>query len=436
MNDIPWPKTLGRIAVVTAIGLSLSLVIGTLIAYVPVSPLEGMHAGVLAAGALLVLSYFAILRARRTPREKVWIFESHSVLGLATGMILSVIFLSGILLIYKSEIDVLLNPWLKIEAKGEYTAAKSWLDAVHSRTDLNTSNRIEIVWPESQTQPVRIDVSGPAGSERFFIDPYNANILDGKLRSKMGWVRKLHVTLSLGKAGHWLAGFVALAAVWLCIGGLTMGRNVFRDWHRLRFRRGLTVFLSDLHKRIGLWLLPFIAINAFAGMLAALFGILSMGPVEARFDGNYNALYEAVGSPQSVTRSDRSETPSVDEFIAMATAIMPDAKMRQLRILSYGDRNSIVSIRASHAGDIAPQGSSLLLNIRASTKEVVLQKQISNDGIFERLAMAFSAFHLASYGGNGVRALHAITALFVSVLPIVGMGIWYLRRRRNRNLAK
>ena len=101
-----------------------------------------------------------------------------------------------------------------------------------------------------------------------------------------------------------------------------------------------------------------------------------------------------------------------------------------MRIIGYGDENAIISIGASQKGDFAPRGASLLMNIRASTGEILLQKEVATVGIFERVSMVFGAFHLAEYGAGGVRLLHAITAVIISLLPFIGMALWFLRRRQ------
>ena len=167
-------------------------------------------------------------------------------------------------------------------------------------------------------------------------------------------------------------------------------------------------------------------------MLAAFFSVFSGGPVEARFGGSYNALYEAVGSPQSIVRSEPSVTPSMEEFISIAQGILPDADVHQMRIIGYGDRNAIISVRASRPGDLGANNSGLLVNIRASTGEILLKREVDKAGVFERISVALTAFHVASYGGAGIRRLHAITALIISLMPYIGMAIWFLRRQRRR----
>jgi uncharacterized iron-regulated membrane protein len=432
VNNIPWIRLLGRVFLITGIGLAISLLAGTLISIFPDSALEGMNSAKFVTGIMAVLIYFLLLRKRGTRKLNGWVFDLHSVLGLATGLLLSVIFLSGVLLLYQAEFDVLKNSSLEIEQGDSHTSVDAWVEAVAAQTDLNVSNRIDISWPDSRGLPAVVAVSGPNGFERFYVDPVSARVMEGRASAGMALVRRIHVGLNLGKPGHWLVGSVALAAVWLCIGGLSMGRNVFREWYVLRFRSGLQIFLSDLHKRFGLWLLPFIALNAFAGMLAAFSGVFGIGPMQTRFDGDYSALYEAVGSPQSVERTEPAPTPPISGFVDMAKNTIPDLDIYSIRVIGYGDANTIVSVKASRKGDLAPNGTSLRLNIRASTGEVLYKKEISKVGIFERISLALASFHLAEYGGKGIRSLHAITAVLVSLIPFLGMGMWFLRRRRRR----
>ena len=50
----------------------------------------------------------------------------------------------------------------------------------------------------------------------------------------------------------------------------------------------------------------------------------------------------------------------------------------------------------------------------------------------EHSYLALAAFNFAEYGGPPVRPLQAITALAISLLPFIGMAMWFLRRRRRR----
>ena len=229
MNESSWIGIIGRVFVWTSVGFALSLLVGTLFSLLPASPVEALHGGVIVTGSLLVLVYFLALKFRGSDRRRSWVFDLHSVLGLATGILLSVIFVTGVLLLYRAEIEAFSNPWLEVSQGTHYASVDEWLGAVDSRTDLNSTNRIDITWPARKDHSIRISTQGTSGFELFYVDPYNAKIIDGQLKSQMGLIRRLHVGLNLGAPGHWVAGLVSLLAIWLCISGLSMGaQRIFR----------------------------------------------------------------------------------------------------------------------------------------------------------------------------------------------------------------
>ena len=423
-------KTTVKILALMALGALVSLATGALISFAPDHSVDGVQAGILSTGTLLVLVYFVLVRVRDRRNRPAWVFRLHSVLGIATGVLLSVIFLTGVLLLYRPEIDAALNPWLQVDEGGQTASVDDLLDAAAHHVDLAATKRLDIVWPASPNHAMRIGANGPEGAEVVYVNPYSAEIIDRSLRWKTDLIRRLHVQFNLGTFGHWTAGAVALIAVWLSIGGLTMGRNVFRDWYRVRWRRGLQTLLSDLHKRIGLWFLPFLALNAFAGMLAALFGVFSIGPVEARFGGDYGDFYAAVGSPQSVERIGPAARPTLDRYVDRTLKIMPGAKIRRLTVTEFGDENAIVTIRANKPGALSPDAAGLVLSFRAQTGELLFHEETAEAGIFRQISMALTAFHFAEYGPPWVRLLHAISAMIVAVLPFIGLAIWLTRRRR------
>jgi len=207
---------------------------------------------------------------------------------------------------------------------------------------------------------------------------------------------------------------------------------LFRDWRVLRFDKGIRVFVSDLHMRLAIWLIPFIAVMAFSGMLLAFSDMLSAGPVRILFDGNRTQMYTDLGYPQRVSGTERAAMPALELFTQKASAEMPGALIRNVRVIGFGNRNAIVSVYASRPGDLAPKGTSLIMNSRAVTQEVISVRSIDDAGVFQRFRAALDALHIADFNPPVIRILYVVASVALTLLPILGMAIWLLRRRDRR----
>jgi hypothetical protein len=319
----------------------------------------------------------SLLAWTRGPRPlRTWSFTLHSFLGLATGILLAVIVLSGALLLFRGEIEAWSHDWLRVQRGSEIASADAWLDAVAKKVDLRSVNRVDIAWPNSATAPAQVRVSGPEGSSSFYLDPYRAIVLEGELSTWMDWVRELHASLHMKRVGSFLAGLTGLGAMWLIISGLLMRRGLFRDWRVLRIDKGSRVFASDLHMRFAIWMIPFVALMAFSGMLFAFSDMLSAGPVRILFDGSRTQMYTALGYPQRVSGTERAPMPALELFTRKAETEMPGALIRNVRVIGFGSRNAIVSVYASRPGDLAPKGTSLIMSFRAVTRDVISVRSI------------------------------------------------------------
>jgi len=121
--------------------------------------------------------------------------------------------------------------------------------------------------------------------------------------------------------------------------------------------------------------------------------------------------------------------PSLGSFAQRVALEVPDAKISEIRVIGFGDRDAIVSVRASRQHDLAPRGASLVMNFRAVTSEVLFVRRLDNMGIFERFNTAMIALHVADFDKPAIRTLYAAASVVLALLPILGVVMWVLRRR-------
>jgi hypothetical protein len=140
-------------------------------------------------------------------------------------------------------------------------------------------------------------------------------------------------------------------------------------------------------------------------------------------------MYAALGYPQKIAKSERVPMPALEPFARKAKETMPGALIRNIRVLGFGDRNAMVSVYASRPGDLAPKGTSLIMHFRAVTQDVIGVRSIDDMGMFQRFRTALDALHVADFDPPVIRILYAVASVALTLLPILGIVIWFLHRR-------
>ena len=414
------------------IGLPLSLLIGTAASYLPASPLEGFHAGLIVSSTLFVAVVVLLACTRGARPLKTWLFEVHSFVGLAIAIPLFAIAFSGALLLFRADIETSSYDRLTVPPGGQFASVDDWLAAVATKVDLHRTNQIDIAWPASATAPAEIRASGPEGFRKFYVDPYRATLIEGRLSSGMDWIRTLHTSLHMKRVGGLLAGLTALGSVWLVLGGLFIRSDLFRGWRVLRLNLGSRIFISDLHKRIATWLFPFIFLIAYSGMLLSFAGEFEAGPLRVRFNGSLSEMIAAKGYPRRPPRTERVTTPSLDSFTRVVRIKRPDTSISRVKVLNFGDRDAIVSVYATRPNSFGLRELTLAMNFRGQPTNVISTRSIDDMGRFERFHSVMLGIHVANFGPRSIRILYAAASVLLILLPILGIGMWALRRGNNR----
>jgi uncharacterized iron-regulated membrane protein len=208
--------------------------------------------------------------------QRVWLrramFQIHLWVGLAIGLYVVMLSLTGSVLVYRTE----LNRWLatprpvfdaaaKRLTKAEMTAAAQRAYPGYTITRVgdrvNRRNPVIEVWAERAGEK----------KERLF-NPYTgADLGDSITRGELGliWVARLHDELLFDRPGkYWNGG---LSAVWtvLVFTGLIVWWPGVSRWKRslgVKFKGGWKRFNWDLHSAIGFWLFLFMLVWGISGI--------------------------------------------------------------------------------------------------------------------------------------------------------------------------
>lgn len=215
--------------------------------------------------------------SKKTTARQFWL-AVHLYLGLALGLLMSVIGITGSLLVFYIQLDQWLNPELIIsestEPRQSYQAL--WKSLQASEPNRLHGWRLEI--PDDKTSPITARYYKPEETEHHgfapmmvAINPYTAEIINKRFWGQylITWIYDLHYTLLLDTNGKLIMAIIGLLLTVSLLSG------VYLWWPPLhKLKAALTIkrasssqrFNYDLHKVAGIYTLLIMLMLALTGI--------------------------------------------------------------------------------------------------------------------------------------------------------------------------
>ncbi len=216
---------------------------------------------------------------RRQP-QAMWLrkalFQIHLWAGLAIGLYVVVISLTGSVLVYRSELRQYFNPEPRTVA---VTGTRFSPDALVAATrDHFPEAEIE-VWTEPDEPDLAVTMSveepGGGGRDLLLFDPYTGEYLGNSLPvgwRLTTWTLDLHDNLLGGEAGRTVNGLGAALLGVMALTGLVIWWPGTEGWKRallVDWRASWRRVNWSIHSAFGFWTLLFIGMWAFTGVYLA-----------------------------------------------------------------------------------------------------------------------------------------------------------------------
>ena len=288
----------------------------------------------------------------------------HRYVGLALGLVIVVVGLTGAILVYQSELEAVLDPEVHRVATGHQLASfESIIEAVF------------IAHPDRETlvglgpndgQPDRpfwlsLRKRGHADI-RVAVDPYRAEVLG--VIPRHGWattVRSLHTNLLMGTPGKLVLGLASIALLATLIAGVLLWWSSRESRWRLlsiRHNAGVRALVHDLHSAVGALGVIFILVLTVSGatlvfayeagaLLNVLGSVKPAAPVESArprhdapltFDDAVHALRVAKPGTRIRTISPPRDAMGVYTFYIMSEGPGRFTGLKRVTIDQYSGR--------------------------------------------------------------------------------------------------
>jgi uncharacterized iron-regulated membrane protein len=349
------------------------------------------------------------------------IFQLHLWLGLAVGIYLTVVCVTGALLVFRSDLQRAAFPeLLRADTRGQVVDIEEVLNSIAVAYPGLRITGAEA--PTQYRQTYLVYVSDAGRFRTILADPGTGRVL-GELptRSWVTQLQALHFNLLLGSTGKILNQIAAVALVVLLFSGATIWWQGRRRWRRgLRIRQGpWPDLLRNLHSAVGAW-----------GWLAAL--MISITACSLMFPRHYRALMGSIDrSPPTAnpaTRSSSGDALAPGKLIQLARALHPTEHVSRVVLPVGTGAPCQVSFSAIRPTPLSPSAQAThYFDCRSGVPEDAPASSRAN-----RFIAWTTALHVGNFGGNLTRGAWAVIGFVPPLLFGTGFMLWWRRVVRPR----
>ncbi len=362
-------------------------------------------------------------------------FTLHRYLGLAVGLVLIIVGLTGSLLVFEKEIDqfFVAQKFGHITPQQVLLSPESVVNTVKaayaSRTDLKLDR---LYLPEVPTAPYKVELSDSKDVwTELLVNPYTGVIMGERYWNNM-WVGvtfQIHYALMVGDTGTKLVGIVAFILLILSITGFILwpGWRKLIAGFKIKWNAHPKRVNFDLHKVAGIIAAIFLALTAFTGFCWNF------------YDFTEPIIYAVTFTkkPQApVSKPIFSKLPlKLTEQLKIADAALPGAAIKSIYFPKLP--KDALRIRFQLPQENLESGmSSVYLN--QYTGEVLRVDNSLKSPLGDRVLNSFSPLHNGTFGGLPTRILYVFVGLAPLILFITGFVMWryrYQAKSADRNHA-
>lgn len=358
----------------------------------------------------------------------------HLVLSLPAGIVLTIICLTGAILVFDDEINQLINPSRYYVEKTTQAPLplNQLIDIVNKQLPNNSVSEIQL-----HNDPERTAVATLKEGFRVsaFINPYSGEVLAiSPYRETFFFkVMSLHRWLmdSSRTTGKWITGVSTIFMVILLITGLILWfpnkKKKIKSSITIKRKAGFNRKLYDIHKVLGAYASIVLLTLSLTGLMwsfdwykNAVGRIFSIEMSEGKHGGGNNK-----GSRNEQKKNDvKAGSHSVIQWDAMLETIKQ--KVPKYSYIRLGeDKATVLPVDALH------ERATDIYSFDAETNEIKSVKYYKNENQRKMNGWVY-VLHTGSWGGWFTKIITFIAAIIGSSLPITGYWM-FIRRIRKKH---
>ena len=349
------------------------------------------------------------------------LFQVHLWIGLAIGLVVSIVGLTGSILVFKPELEAALIPSLTRVTPGPQRVPIDQLVAVLKRdrpayriTNLYVYGQPDLAWNFRTTHQ-------DGSRVQVYFDQYTGRILgEDPFRDHwLDWIYDLHERLLAGRTGLTVNAIAAWLLVLMCLTGIIVwwpGQPHWRDGFRYHASASWKGQNYDLHKLTG-----------FSSAL--LLALVSITGAYYAFPDAYRKTVAALTSTPAAVVTPKSKpgpprTAGIEQIYLNALAAMPEAEPHILFFPSKPD--GIFSLRMRLPGDWVRTGNHHVY-LDQYSGAVIRPDYYHRRPLGARIIGSNGPLHFGTVFGNSPRVLWVLLGLTPAALSVSGALMYWNR---------
>mgnify|MGYP001800304165 CR=1 FL=1 len=365
--------------------------------------------------------------------KKMW--SIHNWVGLYAGVVIAVLSITGVLALFKTEIDVGLNNELYKVVVPENAVRMDVtpiIDSLH--LVYGDKNPVSVAVPKQPDDVWMYTTSYRKSALDFvglqiFIDPYSGKVLGQRnyFKTLAYYIRNIHVRLYEGFFGRYLVGIAGLALLLSTITGFWIyGGFMKKQFFASIRKKNLRITMADYHKVIGITTLVFNMVIAITGTWLGLQGLIQKPLIGPR-PGTYQVDEKPISK-----EADAEIAVNYMDIYQRSRALFPEMEPSFIFVSSDGSRT--ISVR----GDVprtAIARTHFQLTLDKSDLSELHRLDIRKEGLGTKLFYIQESMHFGDWGGIFLKIVYAFFGITSGFLALTGFVV-YLKRTERKQREK
>ncbi len=371
------------------------------------------------------------MKNKKTYTIRKFINDVHLWLGLASGIVLFLVCLSGSILAFEHEIKAMFAEELSVEAEGEKLSLNDLEQRLYAEHS-GTLTSVEI--PEEETAPFVFTIKENPEERRgtnLQVNPYTAETLVAGANPADDFCFfffRMHRWLLFDSSiGRPIVGVATIIFLILSITGLVLwfpkkikAKN-FKAGFKIKTKANWKRVNHDLHNTLGFYSLIFIVIMGITGLCWS-------------FEGYREVLGNLIGTPVFNRSAPEFEIPETSENLDLntiqevASSVFPFEG--DLSISLPNERSNYYSLRKVDASSWSPVAADRAYIARDG--KVLVVDDFSEKPLNVKFASLIKPLHTGEVFGLFSKILYFLTCLIATSLPVTGTLIWLNKMKKKK----
>lgn len=366
----------------------------------------------------------------RFSKVNVWL---HLWLGLASGIVVLIMAVTGCILVFEHEIKAMTSPWLNVEAQSaDKILPPSKIYALVKKT--LPEKDIHGLWYNGLDKTVKVDIESDS---LIYVNPYN-----GQITGMVDHEDFFHI-IDEGHRHLWLdeeigtqiTAWATLIFFFLLISGLILwfpkkwNKTTLNNSLKIKWKAKFKRLNYDLHNVMGFYALTLAVVISFSGLLMSFHWLReSIYWITGGEEKDKNKTEQIV--KENVLSKQQLDKLTAADFIWKKVRTEIAVENKEAIIINFPDAPK----DDFYACTDMRNGVWRDLYFDSATLELIpkSQKYISNEPFSDWLMRTNYSLHVGAIGGISTKIFYFMASLICATLPITGFYIWWGRKKTKK----